>query len=106
MRQNKTMGVLIAIIFCVVITSSCAQSRRYDTDLPVFSTSPLILDLENHSVGRLKTQYIAMQLLKSLDDKSFLKENRRIAVLPFVDLEDLNSTTAFGQYICHWQHGI
>ncbi|MCP4714013.1 MAG: hypothetical protein GY868_02765 [Deltaproteobacteria bacterium] len=90
-KKTLWLGVLILAL----VLPAC-MSKRYNTRLNPYSFIPL-LDLKNQSVGRMKTRFIAEQINENLKQKDVKK--KRIAVLPFANLENLNSTTAFGQFM-------
>ena len=93
----KLIFVFLTII--LIVTTTCCTSKRYDIDLPVYSAVPVSFDYENKSAGRFKTLYIAQQLFENLKDKKFVQGGNKIGVLPFVNLENFNQTTSFGQFI-------
>lgn len=74
-----------------MLLSSC--SKRFQ-DLPVFSPIPL-RDVENESVGRFKTSYLADQI------HAYFRGNLSgpIAVTTFVDLDNLYETSTFGRVL-------
>ncbi len=92
----KTIIVFIFIVFFSFILTSCG-SKRYDPYFPEVKGLPYYEYGNPHGVGRMKTIYIAEQLLKNLKDTSL--KDKKIAVLPFYNLESLEQTTAFGQFM-------
>lgn len=82
---------LVSLLFIVLAVSSC--SKRYQ-DLPVFSAFPF-RDVENQSVGRFKTSYLADQI------HAYFRGNVNgpIAVTTFVDIDNLYESSTFGRLL-------
>lgn len=83
--------ILLASLFMISGVSAC--SKRYQ-DLPVFSALPL-RDVENQSVGRFKTSYMADQI------HAYFRGNLNgpIAVTTFVDIDNLYESSTFGRLL-------
>ena len=81
----------LAVLLMVMVQLGC--SKRYQ-DLPVFSALP-IRDVENQSVGRFKTSYLADQI------HAYFRGNLSgpIAVTTFVDIDNLYETSTFGRLL-------
>jgi TolB-like protein len=89
--MDKKIFSVVSLVVLAVVSSSC--SKRFQ-DLPVFSPLPL-RDVENESVGRFKTSYLADQI------HAYFRGNISgpIAVTTFVDLDNLYETSTFGRVL-------
>lgn len=88
---KKVSYFALASLLMIVGAASC--SKRYQ-DLPVFSAFP-IRDVENNSVGRFKTSYLADQI------HAYFRGNVNgpIAVTTFVDIDNLYESSTFGRLL-------
>lgn len=87
----RACALAVTVLFLLPAVQGC--SKRYQ-DLPVFS--PLeIKDVENGSVGRFKTSYVADQI------HAYFKGNisAPIAVTTFVNIDDLYQSSTFGRVL-------
>jgi TolB-like protein len=80
--------ILVALVFSV---SGC--SKRYH-ELPAFASYP-VYDVQNNSVGRFKTSYLADQI------HAYFRGNISgpIAVVSFVDVDHLYGSSTFGRLL-------
>ncbi len=83
--------ILLASLFMISGVSACSKRHQ---DLPVFSALPL-RDVENQSVGRFKTSYMADQI------HAYFRGNLNgpIAVTTFVDIDNLYESSTFGRLL-------
>jgi TolB-like protein len=90
-RKFAVSYYILASLLIVLGLSSC--SKRYQ-DLPAFSALP-IRDVENRSVGRFKTSYLADQI------HAYFRGNVNgpIAVTTFVDIDNLYESSTFGRLL-------
>lgn len=89
----RNVSYLPPLVLLLMVLCSGACSKRYQ-DLPVFSALP-IRDVENQSVGRFKTSYLADQI------HAYFRGNVSgpIAVTTFVDIDNLYDTSTFGRLL-------
>jgi len=83
----------IVLASLLMISGVSACSKRYQ-DLPAFSALP-IRDVENQSVGRFKTSYLADQI------NAYYRGNVNgpIAITTFVDIDNLYESSTFGRLL-------
>jgi len=90
--QNYRYVTFFLLLLTVVFLSSCNSNRRYDDVAvhPMFSD-----ETDENVVGRFKTAYLAEQI-----DEYYKGVNPGpIGVSPFVNIDDLHSTSTFGRMI-------
>ena len=98
-HRGAMMTYRIGFFFLVMLIPaimSCGN-KRYDPTFPTVKKIPYIEIHNPYGAGRMKTAYIAEKLLDNLKDVS-MKE-KKIAVLPYYNLEALDQTASFGQYM-------
>lgn len=90
-KQARKAVVVCALGILLVGCFGC--SKRYD-NLPVYSSIPF-WDLENTSVGRFKTSYLARQI------HAYFRGNVHgpIAVATFVNIDNLYGSSTFGRML-------
>ena len=89
----------IGCIFLVMLSltvMSCGN-KRYDPDFPAIKKLPYFDSGNPYGAGRLKTRYIAEKLAENLKDTEV--REKKIAILPYYNLEALDQTTPFGLYM-------
>ncbi|MFN8388882.1 MAG: FlgO family outer membrane protein [Bdellovibrionota bacterium] len=90
-KRSAVSYLILAFLSIVLGVTSC--SKRYQ-DLPAFSAFP-IRDVENQSVGRFKTSYLADQIHAYFRGNA----NGPIAVTTFVDIDNLYESSTFGRLL-------
>ena len=94
MMKSK-IGFLFLVLLSFAIMS--CGNKRYDPNFPAVKKLPYFEIGNPYGAGRMKTAYLADNLLENLKDVS-VKENK-IAVLPYYNLEALDQTTPFGLFM-------
>ncbi len=89
----------IGFLFLVMLSFAAIScgNKRYNPDFPAVKKIPYYEIGNPHGAGRMKTGYLAEKLVENLKDVSV--RERKIAVLPYYNLEALDQTTPFGLFM-------